>query len=505
MTEGKTKLWSIFQKVYSSCLLIFCSVVVMGLIANKQTNLSDKANPAVAFVVIWISIVWLTMVEGSIGLVGLGPVNPEIYMHSHPVAYECNKIAMKSDTLDRYLMGRQYMVCIMVFLINFAGVPKSDAELWGFGNPIKDIFFSSSLATILFTVMLGQLNTQVNSAVCTLDFCNNYFAVFTMVFALGIEFSGILHVSYLIQMLVVKLSGKEIESEDEPRSWTQSIFFWFRCLVSIAILCLCCAVTVVALFNEKTTMWIDVSPVAALIIFFVLMCIVGMLEGMQIAFFAVSKMQHSELEKHYFAKKTVDLLFQGGGNNLPGFMIGRQLCVVSCMFFVARVTSVSIDDDEDSIFGAPPALQALFETGLLGATMLTIFGSIVWQLLASNFPLFFLSNPIAYALLRICLFFDATGICSAARVIAAIHKAIAGFQLDVTYIGTAEDRAGNQMADESYRLVGAGRMLKMPASREAPVVKRYLKEEDDLNLLDDSSEKMMTLSMPALGEIEEDP
>eukprot|EP00592_Proboscia_alata_P002028 CAMPEP_0194374062 /NCGR_PEP_ID=MMETSP0174-20130528/22426_1 /TAXON_ID=216777 /ORGANISM="Proboscia alata, Strain PI-D3" /LENGTH=504 /DNA_ID=CAMNT_0039153393 /DNA_START=141 /DNA_END=1655 /DNA_ORIENTATION=- len=495
MTKGKTKLWSIFQNVYSSCLLIFCSVVVMGLIANKQTNLSDKSNPTAAFVVIWISIVWLTMVEGSIGLVGLGPVNPEIYMHSHPVAYECEKIAMKSDTLDRYLMGRQYMVCIMVFLINFAGVPKSDAELWGFGNPIKDIFFSTSLVTILFALMVGQLNTQVNSAVCTLDFCNNYFAVFTMVFALGIEFTGILHVSYLIQMLVVKLSGRKVESEDEPRTWAQSTFFWLRCLMSLAILCFCCAVTVVALFNEQTTMWKGVPPVGALIILVVLMCIVGMLEGMQIAFFAVSKMQHSALENHYFAKKTVDLLFQGGDNNLPGFMIGRQLCVVSCMFFVARVTSVSIDDDEDSIFGAPPALQVLFETGLLGATILTIFGSIAWQLLASDFPLFFLSNPIAYALLRICLFVDASGICSAARIIAAIHKAIAGFQLDVTYIGTAEDRAGKQMADESYRLVGAGRMLKMPASREAPVVKRYL---------GDSSEKM-TKSMPALGEIEEHP
>merc|ERR1712110_187152 len=69
-----------------------------------------------------------------------------------------------------------------------------------------------------------------------------------------------------------------------------------------------------------------------------------MLEGMQIAFFAVSKIQESERGDSVWAKRTCELLFRGEGHNLPGFMIGRQLCVVSCMFFVARVTSVSIPE-----------------------------------------------------------------------------------------------------------------------------------------------------------------
>jgi hypothetical protein len=33
---------------------------------------------------------------------------------------------------------------------------------------------------------------------------------------------------------------------------------------------------------------------------------------------------------------TCDLFFKGKGRNLPVFMIGRQLCVVLCMFVVAR-------------------------------------------------------------------------------------------------------------------------------------------------------------------------
>ena len=58
-------------------------------------------------------------------------------------------------------------------------------------------------------------------------------------------------------------------------------------------------------------------------------------------------------------------------------MIRRQLCVVSCMFFVAHdVTSVKIPEGEENIFGVPDGIQELFDTSLLGARMLTIMGSI---------------------------------------------------------------------------------------------------------------------------------
>jgi hypothetical protein len=111
---------------------------------------------------------------------------------------------------------------------------------------------------------------------------------------MAIEFSGLLHASYLIQLLVAKLSGTKIESLEEPRNAWQNIFFWSRCLMSLIILGFCFAVTLVALFDGKTTMWEGVPPAAAVVIFFILLSIVGLLEGMQIAFFAVAKLQKSE-------------------------------------------------------------------------------------------------------------------------------------------------------------------------------------------------------------------
>merc|ERR1711915_443943 len=327
---------------------------------------------------------------------------------------------------------------------------------------------------------MGQLNTQVNASHCMLDYIDNYFAVFTLWVAMAIEFSGLLHASYLVQILVGLAAGKPVESKEDPKTGFTLIFFWARILMSLAILAFCIAVTMEALFTNITTMWEGVPPGVAVVIFFILMCVVGMLEGMQIAFFAVAKITKEERGSNFFALKTCDLLYSGEGNNLPGFMVGRQLCVVSCMFFVARVTSVKIEEGESNIFNVPNSAQELFNTGLLGALFLTIMGSISWQLVASAFPLAFMQNPLTYYLLCIALGLEATGICQGAWVIAAIHRKIAGFQRDEVYIGTAEERKKQAMGDNNTQLqTGPGHMVKLPgfADNAPPALKRLLKKD----------------------------
>jgi len=472
---------SLFKSVYSVGLLIFSIICIMALIAKRMTGLSSDTHPAVAYVAIWIAILWLTMVEGGqASLVGLAPVNPELYKDSHPLAYKCTKLAHKGDNLDRYLLGRQFMVVLVVFTVNISGGPK-DADLWGFPGWMMNIFFDYGLAMILFTCMVGQLNTQVNASLCMLDYINSYFALFTLWVAMFIEFSGLLHSAYVVQLLVAKLAGSQIESNEPPRSVGANIFFWVRCLFSVAVLGFSFAVTLEALFNDKTTMWDGVPAWLAVIVFFILMSVVGMLEGMQIAFFAVAKIPASERGDSVWALKTCTLLYSGEGNNLPGFMVGRQLCVVSCMLFIARVTSVDVAaDGSENIFGASNGFQELFNTGLLGAFITTIVASISWQLVASAFPMAFLNNPITYILLRWCLLLEATGICAGAWVIAAVHKSIAGFQRDEVYIGTAESRAKMDMSDHSTRInVGAGHPVKLPNFAEtAPKSLQKLLQKD---------------------------
>ena len=450
---------TIVKKVVSVALLIFSLIVVHALIADKQTNLSDSVHPALAYVALWGALIWLSMVEGSqASMVGLPPVDRELYKESHPISYKICSVGHKGDNLDRYLMGRQFMVLALVFVINMSGAPIEDADVLNLPTPLANMFLKSGLAMILFTCMIGQLNTQVNASHCMLDYLNDPFATFTVWVAMGIEASGLLHASYLIQMAVGAMAGKPIESNEPPRDGMQSLLFWGRALFSTAFLVFAFTVTLAALVDGKTTMWDGIPTAVSIILFFVGMSIVGMLEGMQIAFFAVAKITEEERNANPWARWTCELLFGNGGRGLPAFMIGRQLCVVSCFFFIARCTTVSLEDGDENVLGVGDGAQKFFETGLLGALITTIVASIAWQLVASAFPLTMLGNPVTYILLRVCLFLESTGICSGAWVLASIHRKFAGFQKDEVYIGTAEERAAMGRGDHSFNKTDVGHL-----------------------------------------------
>lgn len=435
----------------------------MGLIATRQTDLSSNADPATAFAVVWVGIIWLSMIEGGQGsLVGLAPINSELYKFSHPISYMGIQVAHHGDNLDRYLLGRQFMVCMVVFVVNIAGSPADDAELWGYPEWVKNFFFKTGFVMILFTAMVGQLASQVNGSLNMLDYINNYSAILTFWVAMAIEFSGILHSSYLMQYLLSAFSGEEIESNEPSRTFIQCMFFWLRCLYSLTILIFCLAVKFNAFLTGKIHMWGGV-PWIVFIIFCLLMVVVGMLEGMQIASFAVAKLAPSERGDCHFAKLTCELLFKGEGDNLPRFMIGRQLAVVSCMFCIARLTSVSIPEGGENIFELSDALQAFFNFGIAGALITTIIGSIASQLVASAFPVAFLANPFTFALLRLCLFLESSGVCHGAWVLAFIQKKAWGFQRDEVYIGTAMERAEIEKGDHTEHLhLGPGHIVKLP-------------------------------------------
>ncbi|GKY98543.1 hypothetical protein MPSEU_000811300 [Mayamaea pseudoterrestris] len=476
---------SVFDRVkeaISMGLVIFSLAMVMGLIFTQQTKISSESHPAVAFVVIWLAIIWLTMIEGGqAAIVGLVSVKRQLYKDSHPTAFTITGITNSGDNLDRYLLGRQFMVVLTVFVVNQCGSPLPGAELWGLPSILTNIFLVTGLAMVLFTCVIGQLNSQVNGCHCMLDYVSNYFALFTLYVAMAIEFSGVLHASYLIQMLVAWLAGKPVESKEDPRTPVQAVFFWFRCLFSVALLCFAFAVTIAAIVQGKTTMWEGCPSAVSVIVFLVLMSFVGLLEGMQIAFFAVIKVTKEQRGESYIAKKVCDILFRGEGRNLPAFMVGRQICVVTIMFVVARITSLSIVPGEgNNLFGVSDTMQNLFNTGLLGALITTIVGSIAWQLVASIFPIAFLSNPMTYIFLRICLFLESTGLCAGAWVLAEIHAKIAHFQRDEAYIGTAEERAAKNYADDEEQLgLGPGHPRKLPTSIEnAPESLKKLLRKD---------------------------
>jgi len=446
--------FTIFRYVASIGLLIFSIIIVGALMFTKNTRVASETNPWVALIVCILAVVWLSMIEGQqASLVGLPPVDPDLYKDSHPLTYKNAALAFKGDNLDRYLMGRQFMVLMVVFVINqCAGPLNPGGDVLGLPDGVKMVFLDVGLGMIVFTCILGQLTTQVNASHCMIDFINNYFALFTLYTAMFVEFSGVMHCSYLIQNILSIASGKPIISNEEPKTGFTFVFFWARVLMSLAILSFCMAVTLVALFNGDTMIAVkypSISKGMSVFLFFFFMGIVGMLEGMQIAFFAVAKLPASERGTSFFGKKTCDLLFKGNGQNLPGFMIGRQLTVVASFFLVASITGLNITPGEgNNIFGIQDSAQQFLNYGFHGAVITTILASITWQLAASAFPIAFLNNPVTYILLVVALFLEWTGLCSGAWVLARVMKSVTKIQYDEVYVGTPEERMANNHADK---------------------------------------------------------
>jgi len=477
---------NVIKSIFSVCLLTFSVVIIMGAIFTRQTPVAEKVHPAAAVVILLIALLWLANIEGGQGaIVGLAPINRELYRESHPWAYKISMLAHKGDNLDRYLLGRQFSVVLIVFALNNCAHPVAGTELWNLPQWVIEVFFNVGLAVIFLTVMVGQLSAEVNASICMLDFINDPFSYFTLLASLGLEWTGIIHFSYAIRYMFCWLAGKPVESKEPPRSPFMQVWFWGRVAMSFAALVYAFIVTMIALFQGKTTMWKGVPPSAAVVLFFVLMAVVGLLEATQIAYFAVSKFRQTERGTSIWAKKTCAILYAGRdgtpGVNLPAYMIGRQLFVVSCMFFVAKVTSCNVQPGEPTIMGVSEGMQQFFNTGLLGALITTIVGSIAWRLAAATFPIFFLSILPSFIFLKINLALDASGLLNGAWVIGWIHKKVAGFQSDEVYIGTAEERAAKAMADDEDNLgTGPGHMIILPGfmTAQAPATLKKLLDED---------------------------
>ena len=433
--------FNVLKNAYSMCLLLFSTYLVMAAIFSKQTKIAESTRPELSFGVIVTLILWLGMMEGGQGcLVGLQPIDKALYEHSHPITLKCTTAAHKGDNMYRFIVGRQFLVVLVVFVINLCGSVVKDISLNGIPDTLTTVTLGTGLPTVLMTVILGQLTSQVNAAKCMLDFANTYFMVFTTWVSLAIEMSGLLHAVYLVQYIFAAFSGKPVSSNEPPRDSFSNVLFWIRVFLSSGLLCFAFAVTLSAIFNGQTTMYGNVPPTVSVIVFVVLMCFVGLMEGMQIALFAVVNLPEEELRNHKVARENCELTFHG--SNFQAFLIGRQICVTLCMFVVARITTIAIDTEsgQATVLGVSDGVQEFLNTGLPGALITTIVGSLAWRIIASSFPVAFMSNPLIYWTIRLCLFLEASGVCSAAWLFAAVHKRAVGFQLDDVYLSAQEKR-----------------------------------------------------------------
>eukprot|EP00816_Leptocylindrus_hargravesii_P010794 CAMPEP_0196809696 /NCGR_PEP_ID=MMETSP1362-20130617/9596_1 /TAXON_ID=163516 /ORGANISM="Leptocylindrus danicus, Strain CCMP1856" /LENGTH=436 /DNA_ID=CAMNT_0042184455 /DNA_START=1083 /DNA_END=2390 /DNA_ORIENTATION=- len=394
--------------------------------------------PVVIGLLFWFFIMWLAVLEGGqISLVGLQPVLKTLYVDSHPITLKCTSLVHRGENMERFINGRQFLVGLVLFALNYCTSPIDDYEgdnVLGLPNWMNVIFYDYGVAAIATTVIIGQLASQVSAAQCMIDYINSRFMLLTTYLSLAIEISGILHTVYIIRLAFSKFSGKAIISEedvDSIQTTPQKILFWARVLLSIVVLGISIVIIGKDIVEGNTAMW-EVPPYVTALILFVLITLTGAMDGMQIALFAASKMPENQLHYYPTAQTNCELTFRG--SNAQAFLIGRQICVTCCMFVIARITSPNITDGEN-VFGVPDLVQEIIDTGVLGVILTTIGGSLAWRIIASTYPLEFLSNPLINLLIRLCLLLEKSGVCSATWIIAFAQNKFFGYENDEEYIG----------------------------------------------------------------------
>lgn len=108
-----------------SCILLLFSValVAAAILPDKTSAWSTFRVPGGgSLVLFWLLVIWLAIVEGGQGaLVGLMPVAKDKYRTTHRIAYTCTSVVHKDRSLDRSIVGRQFLVVLIIFLVNICG------------------------------------------------------------------------------------------------------------------------------------------------------------------------------------------------------------------------------------------------------------------------------------------------------------------------------------------------------------------------------------------------
>jgi hypothetical protein len=472
---------SSLKTVVSAALLLFCITLLMSSMWTQQTRAtsSDYQWPAAAACALfWLVLLWLAIIEGGLNCqVGLRPLPTQLYRDTHPLAFQATQLcARRANNLERFIVGRQYMDLTMVFTISFLATAVKDVSVLGLPQAVCTAFLNSGLAMTLVTIVLGQLALQINAANCMLDYMNNYAMLGSTYLALAVEASGICHVVYLVQRIAASMrrnrrhnhnkQQENIETEEEAVSglesgtaaittkttatnaaaegntsnqtplW-QSFLFWFRVVLSASLLCFALATVLTATFRGQTKMFEGVPPAVSVVLLVLLIMLVGLMDALQIALMAVVHIPHNQLAHRPTALRNARYVI--AERRLQSFLLGRQIGQTVVQFLLARITTLNVPlGVGENIWGVSDTVQKLFNMGILGAIIATVLASLIWRVLASEFPLAFLSLPVSRPVIALCLWAEQTGVINIAWALAALHRRVTGIRPDECYLGDTD-------------------------------------------------------------------
>nr|AOW69271.1 silicon transporter beta [Savillea parva] len=439
-----------FSYVWSTGLLIFCFAIILygiGAEWNHPPWDQGSVHPAFEVILFLILLFWSAILEGAqVSVVGLQSIPMESFRYTHPRAYKCCALAHKGPNVERFIVGRQFLLLFIVFMISRIGgagdMPHKNFYIgdWEWSSEATQIFWTNSVLLIVLVIVPGNLIAQLMASSNMLAFLDlPYGAYYTVVLpSLAIESLGITHTSYILKDLFVYLSGTDtLEEEDPARRMKKDAAYYIKAVVSACLVVFSAVFVFKGLFAGQTGAtngvgWDKLPGWAAFLLTLFFLCVIGCCEGFQIAAVSLAKMPASAYKtKAPLAYRTTQVLYKG--RNMQAFLVGRQVFVAMMMVLLAKVTTYAGSDGElvrGDDWGMGQGFNKLLQTGILGAIFVVNVGQLSFRMMASSFPVVFISNPVVYALLRIALMVEATGVVNSCWPLAWGLEALLGLRDD---------------------------------------------------------------------------
>eukprot|EP00815_Leptocylindrus_aporus_P010989 CAMPEP_0116053136 /NCGR_PEP_ID=MMETSP0322-20121206/2000_1 /TAXON_ID=163516 /ORGANISM="Leptocylindrus danicus var. apora, Strain B651" /LENGTH=587 /DNA_ID=CAMNT_0003536227 /DNA_START=88 /DNA_END=1848 /DNA_ORIENTATION=- len=422
--------------MHYTAMLISIALLAFSLCITFAVNIEDDAEAeddynipgAVTLLIVIFLLVWLATLEGGmVCLLGCQPIDPQIYFETHPIAYKCTVLAsLDSTNLSRFIAGKQFLVVILIFIVDQLTKPVEGRDAMGISGWVSDVFlYEFALAMTFITLVMAQIVPQLIAKDCMLDFLNNHFSLMVIYASLAIEYSGLLHVVYLVPLCIRRFTsrsgnGEASEMLEDPAGMSSTFLFWLKVAMSSIIYIFSLTLVITALFDGNTEMWDDISPGLSLFLFVVVLMWGMLLQGVQVAIFALMKLPSERYRHRKTARLNFKAVFNHGSENVDNFLIGRQLLVTAFYFFMSKITHLDYPDD-DTIWGVSQTVHDLLSFGLFGALVTTI-PLLGGRIAGAVAPTIFLSNILILPNIYLCRYIGASEIVSVAWPICKMFK-----------------------------------------------------------------------------------
>jgi hypothetical protein len=352
------------------------------------------------------------------------------FEHIFPQAYRCYKLVDTPEKVKKFLVGRQFFVIFVVFLIaqitSFPFIPKG---FLGMPEVMVIILVQTGLPGIAITLTFGQLISQIFVEEYTLPFLNLYGNEFVIRLSLFVEWLGVCHFSWLLYYISSTLFCRSRKAEanttgqiEEPVSphtanrgsdhvplsafdngkMTYADTLRFTWSTAVALFSAC-----VILYGISIQAYVLPTPVGATyILFLASLTILFYLEGLMIAIVATQYWNRETFANIFPRARALHELINRP-DNVKRFIIGRQFCTVLNGFLLAQMTTFIHWSGE----GYNPVLfYIIVKSGLVGVLIVLSFGQLMPELLAQEYPLRFMNMFGSYSVGAVSLYADAIGV-----------------------------------------------------------------------------------------------